>query len=51
MSADKYSWHTLTKKILFDVDRKIALVDAGLKTSMVVVRQNNPVKIINILYL
>jgi len=30
------------KKNLFDVDRKIALVDVGLKTSLVVVRQNNP---------
>ena len=30
------------KKTLFDVDRKIVLVDVGLKTSLVVVRQKNP---------
>ena len=30
------------KKILFDVDQKIASVDVGLKTSLVVVKQNNP---------
>jgi len=42
MLANKYSRHTLTKKSLFDVDQKIVLVDVGLKTSLVVVKQNNP---------
>jgi len=30
------------KKTLFDVVQKIALVDVDLKTSLVMVRQNNP---------
>jgi len=40
------SWQILStyfdKKNLFDVDQKIALIDVGLKTSLVVIRQNNP---------
>jgi len=38
MPADKYFRYTLTKKTIFDVNQKIALVDVGLKTSLVVVR-------------